>query len=211
VEHRNRGEASTTTVLLITGPWPRQKTTMGLVIAKELGVRCRITVRGPERPRIVGADQTCSTTSAVIDEIPRLNRVAEESALIRHGDYRLISRWPRQAPPHPRWPVGAVHPVGAPPGPAPVELTGVTASADQRLEFYGSAIYQGDVERDRGWLQSGGGREAAPRLPRCAAARVSPIAVGGCADVAQRPRPTRIRAGHLVPSAQPAIGSTTGH
>ena len=87
---RGRGEALDH--LLLHGPPGLGKTTMALVLAEELGVRCRITTAPAlERPRdIVGLLVNLQPHDLLfIDEIHRLNRVAEELLYPAMEDFRL--------------------------------------------------------------------------------------------------------------------------
>ena len=87
---RGRGEALDH--VLLHGPPGLGKTTMALVLAEELGVRCRITsAPALERPRdIVGLLVNLQANEVLfIDEIHRLNRVAEEILYPAMEDFRL--------------------------------------------------------------------------------------------------------------------------
>ena len=78
--------------VLLYGPPGLGKTTMALVLAEELGVSCRIaSAPALERPRdIVGLLMNLQPRELLfIDEIHRLNRVAEELLYPAMEDFRL--------------------------------------------------------------------------------------------------------------------------
>jgi Holliday junction DNA helicase RuvB len=152
---RNRGEALDH--VLLYGPPGLGKTTMALVIAEELGVRCRITsAPALQRPRdIVGLLVNLQPREVLfIDEIHRLNRVAEEILYPAMEDFQLDIM------------------IGEGPGARsikidlpPFTLVGATTRAGlltsplrdrfgivQRLEFYGREDLQRIVERSAGIL-----------------------------------------------------------
>jgi len=152
---RNRGEALDH--VLLYGPPGLGKTTMALVIAEELGVRCRITsAPALERPRdIVGLLINLQPHELLfIDEIHRLNRVAEELLYPAMEDYRLdltVGRGStartRSVPVAPFTLVGATTRAGALSSPLRDRFGLI-----QRLEFYGLADLQAIVERAAGLL-----------------------------------------------------------
>jgi len=166
---RNRGEALDH--VLLYGPPGLGKTTMALVIAAELGVRCRITsAPALERPRdIVGLLINLQPNELLfIDEIHRLNRVAEELLYPAMEDYRLdltvgrgTTARTRSVPVAPFTLVGATTRAGALSSPLRDRFGLI-----QRLEFYGLAELQAIVERAAGLLQLDLDQPAAAELAR---------------------------------------------
>ena len=159
--------------VLLYGPPGLGKTTMALVLAEELGVSCRIaSAPALERPRdIVGLLMNLQPRELLfIDEIHRLNRVAEELLYPAMEDFRLDLT------------------VGA--GPAartrslelpPFTLVGATTKAGslssplrdrfgliQRLEFYSCSDLEAIVSRSAQLLQLELAAEAAAEIAqRC--------------------------------------------
>ena len=157
--------------VLLYGPTGLGKTTMAMVLAEELGVRCRITsAPALERPHdIVGLLVNLQPRELLfIDEIHRLTRVAEELLYPAMEDFRLdltvgkgTTARTRTIPLAPFTLVGATTRAGSLSSPLRDRFGLI-----QRLEFYGLEDLQAIVQRAAGLLQLDLAEEAALEVAR---------------------------------------------
>lgn len=157
--------------MLLYGPPGLGKTTMSLILATEMGVRCRITAAPAlERPRdisglLVGLE---AGDILFIDEIHRLNRMAEELLYPAMEDGRLditigkgVSARTRSIPLKPFTLIGATTKVGSLTSPLRDRFGLI-----QRLRFYDIDELMAIVERSAVILNQPVTREGAAAIAR---------------------------------------------